>query len=510
MIRRRAIRGMAADTTDRRHCASRPSAGWPTTPTRPTRDELRAVLDGLPASAGRAGRPVRRAADLRHGRAARPAAGRPERDEPRRGHPGRRRPGRLARRPGAATGPLVIGYDARHGSRRFAERDRPGGHRRGPARAAAAPAAAHPGARVRGAGTSDAVAGVMVTASHNPPQDNGYKVYLGRRARRALGAGAQIVPPADAGIEAAIRAVGPLADGAARRGRARCSATTSSPSYVDGPSAVLDRDAARGTADRRVHAAARGGRGRADRRLRPGRFRRRPAVVAEQAEPDPAFPDGRLPQPGGAGRDGPAARAGRPRPARTSRSPTTRTPTGARWPFQRRTGWRMLRGDEVGVLLADHLMRRGVTRALRHHDRLVVPAAGRVCRPAGPAVRRDADRVQVDRPGRRRSEPLVFGYEEALGYCVAPSHVRDKDGITAALTVAELAAGLKARGPHADRPAGRAGRRVRRAPHRPALGPGGRPARDRRRDGPAPGRPPSALLGQPVHRSQTCCPRPTW
>jgi phosphomannomutase len=44
------------------------------------------------------------------------------------------------------------------------------------------------------------------------------------------------------------------------------------------------------------------------------------------------------------------------------------------------------------------------------------------------------------------TEPLVFGYEEALGYCVAPAQVRDKDGITAALAVAELAAGLKAQG----------------------------------------------------------------
>ena len=76
----------------------------------------------------------------------------------------------------------------------------------------------------------------------------------------------------------------------------------------------------------------------------------------------------------------------------------------------------------------------------------------------GPAVGGDADRVQVDHPGRARPRPLVFGYEEALGYAVTPSVARDKDGISAALAVALLAAELKADGPHAAGPARRAGR----------------------------------------------------
>ena len=75
----------------------------------------------------------------------------------------------------------------------------------------------------------------MVTASHNPPQDNGYKVYLGAELGGELGAGAQIVPPADAGD----RGGHPGGRAAGRRCRwaspARCSATTWSPSYVDGP-----------------------------------------------------------------------------------------------------------------------------------------------------------------------------------------------------------------------------------------------------------------------------------
>src|SRR3954470_14962289 len=107
-------------------------------------------------------------------------------------------------------GPLVVGYDARHGSRDFAEQT---------ARVATAagrealllPRPLPTPVLAYAVRALDAVAGVMVTASHNPPQDNGYKVYLGARLGGPAGAGAQIVPPADSGIEAAIRTVGPLA-----------------------------------------------------------------------------------------------------------------------------------------------------------------------------------------------------------------------------------------------------------------------------------------------------------
>jgi phosphomannomutase len=110
-------------------------------------------------------------------------------------------------------------------------------------------------------------------------------------------------------------------------------------------------------------------------------------------------------------------------------------PDGAR-------GWRMLRGDELGVLLADHLMRRGVSG--RYVTTIVSSSLlGAMCAARGlPYTETLTGFKWIVRAGA----DLVYGYEEALGYCVAPGHVRDKDGITAALTLAELAAGLKAQG----------------------------------------------------------------
>ncbi|HET8662057.1 MAG TPA: phospho-sugar mutase, partial [Micromonosporaceae bacterium] len=103
-------------------------------------------------------------------------------------------------------------------------------------------------------------------------------------------------------------------------------------------------------------------------------------------------------------------------------------------------GWRMLRGDELGVLLADHLMRRGVrgryaTTVVSSTLLRTLCAARRL--PYGETLTGFKWIV-------RAGADLAYGYEEALGYCVAPGHVRDKDGITATLLVCELAAGLRA------------------------------------------------------------------
>ncbi|MFV2103793.1 phospho-sugar mutase [Micromonospora sp. LOL_024] len=354
-------------------------------------------------------------------------------------------------------GPLVIGYDARRGSHEFAQqtaRVATGAGR--PAlllpRPLPTPVLAY---AVRRLG---AVAGVMVTASHNPPQDNGYKVYLGAELGGALGAGAQIVPPVDADIEAAIRAVGPLIQ------------------VPLGPAGqVLGDDVVAGYVARAIEVVTPGGPRDLTVAYTPlhgvgaavltAAFTAAgfpvPGVVPDQAEPDPDFPTVSFPNPEEPGAvDRLVALADRTgadlaiandpdadrcavvvRTASSEPDGTTQGAPGAGG----RSGWRMLRGDEVGVLLADHLMRRGVTGL--YATTIVSSSLLRaLCAARGlPYDETLTGFKWIVRAGGG-AEPLVFGYEEALGYCVAPEHVRDKDGITAALTVAELAADLKARG----------------------------------------------------------------
>jgi phosphomannomutase len=336
-----------------------------------------------------------------------------------------------------AAGPVVIGYDARHRSAEFADqtaRVATGAGREALVlpRPLPTPVLAH---AVRGLG---AAAGVMVTASHNPPADNGYKVYLGRQLGGPDGAGAQIAEPADAEIEAAIRAVGPLAQ-VPLDGPGTTLGEDVVTSYLAAASALVDPDVPR---ELTVAYTPLHGVGAAVLRdaLRRAGFPA-PAVVPDQAEPDPDFPTVPFPNPeepgamdrllvlaAKAGAD--LAIANDPDADRCA----VAVPAGG--------GWRMLHGDEVGALLADHLMRRGVRG--RYATTIVSSSLlGAMCAARGMPY---SETLTGFKWLARAGADLVYGYEEALGYCVAPELVRDKDGITAALLVCELAAGLRAEG----------------------------------------------------------------
>ncbi|TDC81735.1 phospho-sugar mutase [Micromonospora sp. KC606] len=430
---------MAAETTDLDDLRDQARRWLDDDPDPASRDELRAVLDGLPGSAPQLA--DRFAGPLTFGTAGLRG--------PLRAGPNGMNLAVVTRAAAGLVawldaeggeGPLVIGYDARHGSRAFAERTAQVSTGAGrPAlllpRPLPTPVLAY---AVRHLG---AVAGVMVTASHNPPQDNGYKVYLGAQLGGELGAGAQIVPPADAGIEAAIRAVGPLAQ-VPLGPVGRVLGDDLVASYVDRAAAVVTPD---GPRDLRVAYTPLHGVGAA---VLTAAFARAgfpvPGMVPDQAEPDPDFPTVGFPNPE---EPGAVDRLVALADATGADVAIANDPDADRCAVVVRDGgtWRMLRGDEVGALLADHLMRRGLTGL---YATTIVSSSLLRAMCAARSLPYDETLTGfkwIVRAGAG-AHPLVFGYEEALGYCVVPGHVRDKDGITAALAVAELAAGLKAQG----------------------------------------------------------------
>ncbi|WP_264796347.1 phospho-sugar mutase [Arthrobacter mangrovi] len=319
----------------------------------------------------------------------------------------------------------------------------------------------------------DCDGGVMVTASHNPPQDNGYKVYLGGRATDDAGRGAQIVSPSDTQIAAEIAAF----DGIEGIALADGGWTVLPP--TGGPGSIEDAyvDAVTALADPRLFPSRRlkivltplhgvGGRTALSVLQRAGFSD--VTLVEPQAQPDPDFPTVAFPNPEEAGaldlalelaerigadivlaNDPDADRA----------AVAIRRPAGGKW--------EMLRGDEVGALLGAHLAARLAAQAARDsaddggaRTREGAPPAavaspavfansivssrllGRIAEWHGIAHRQTLTGFKwISRvPG------LSYGYEEALGYCVAPDLVKDKDGISAVLLIAELAADLLAKG----------------------------------------------------------------
>jgi phosphomannomutase len=273
------------------------------------------------------------------------------------------------------------------------------------------------------------IAGVMVTASHNPARDNGYKVYLGD--------GSQIVPPADAEIAAGIVAAGP----AARIARAEKWDIVDDAvvaAYVQAV-AGLAHDGPRDLTV--VYTPLHGVGGPLVSRVLERAGFGHPLVVPEQSAPDPKFPTVAFPNP-----EEPGALDLAMRLATTTAADIVfaNDPDADRCaaavPYQDGS-WRMLRGDEVGVLLADHLLRRDVrgvyatTIVSSSQLKLLAEDYG-----ASYAETLTGFKWLSRVPG------LAYAYEEALGYCVAPRLVRDKDGVSALLLLAELAAELRTEG----------------------------------------------------------------
>ncbi|MFE0966675.1 phospho-sugar mutase [Streptomyces fungicidicus] len=327
---------------------------------------------------------------------------------------------------GHTDGLVVIGYDARHKSRDFAE-DTAAVMTGAGLRAAVLPRPLPTPVLAFAIRHLNAVAGVEVTASHNPPRDNGYKVYLGD--------GSQIVPPADAEIAAEIEAVASLATVPRPTEGPRTLDDGVLDAYLARTDAVLAKGSPR-TA-RTVYTAMHG----VGKDTLLAAFARAgfptPDLVTEQADPDPEFPTVAFPNPEEPGAmDLAFAKARETDPDLV----IANDPDADRCAAAVKDGadWRMLRGDEVGALLAAHLVRRGATGTFAES---IVSSSllGRIAEKAGlPHVETLTGFKWI-----ARAEGLRYGYEEALGYCVDPDGVRDKDGITAALLLTELASELK-------------------------------------------------------------------
>ena len=323
---------------------------------------------------------------------------------------------------------VVIGYDARHNSDVFA-RDTAEVMTGAGMKAHVLPRPLPTPLLAFAIRDLDCVAGVMVTASHNPPQDNGYKVYLGD--------GSQIVPPADEEIAAQIAAVGPVAD--IPRG---------SGGEVLGDE-ILDRYlktvvdlAGGGPRDLKVVYTPLHGVGGSTvaTALKQAGFPE-PHVATAQAEPDPDFPTVSFPNPEEPGAmdlamalaedvDADIVVANDPDADRCA----VAVPGGPH-------GWQMLRGDEVGALLAQHLLklrREGVYATSIVSSSLLGKMAV--------AEKQLYAETLTGFKWIGRVENLAFGYEEALGYCVDPKHVKDKDGVSALMLVCDIAARAKAAG----------------------------------------------------------------
>ncbi|WP_371527574.1 phospho-sugar mutase [Streptomyces sp. NBC_01283] len=333
---------------------------------------------------------------------------------------------------GEAGGLVVIGYDARHKSADFA-RDTAAVMTGAGLRAAVLPRPLPTPVLAFAIRHLGAVAGVEVTASHNPPRDNGYKVYLGD--------GSQIVPPADAEIAARIDAIATLHDVPRPDSGWETLTDDVLEAYLARTDAVLSPDSPR-TA-RTVYTAMHG----VGKDTLLAAFARAgfpaPVLVAEQAEPDPDFPTVAFPNPEEPGAmDLSFAKAREVDPDLIiANDPDADRCAAAVKDGTGEADWRMLRGDEVGALLAAHLVRRGATGTFAES---IVSSSllGRIAEKAGLAY----EETLTGFKWIARVDGLRYGYEEALGYCVDPEGVRDKDGITAALLLAELASGLKEEG----------------------------------------------------------------
>jgi len=274
--------------------------------------------------------------------------------------------------------------------------------------------------------------GIMVTASHNPPQDNGYKVYLGGTVDGIEYRGSQIVSPTDVSIARKIDAITSLK----KQPRAKVWTVLSEEiieKYIECTASLATTP---GTL-KIVYTAMHGvGTETLQRVFQKAGFPS-PILVAAQAAPDPDFPTVAFPNPEEPGAIDLALETAKTFGADlviANDPDADRCAAAVKDPV---TGWRMLRGDELGAILGESIARKssdGIFASSIVSSSILKKIAGH--------YNLEFKETLTGFKWLAKVKGLTFGYEEALGYAVDAKTVNDKDGISAALTVAQIATDL--------------------------------------------------------------------
>ena len=278
--------------------------------------------------------------------------------------------------------------------------------------------------------------GVMVTASHNPPQDNGYKVYIGPSADGIGYAASQIITPTDSLIVKEIASIVSLSS--TPRGK-----------YWTVIEEELISEYVRRTAliatkpgDLKIVYTAMHGVGTevAQRVFNHAGFATL-ILVDEQCTPDPDFPTVAFPNPEEPGAIDLALKKARDFGADLVIANDPDADRCAAAVNDPKFGWRMLRGDELGVIFGEW-----IARTHRHGSFANSIVSSSALSKVAAHYSIDFKEVLTGFKWIAKVEDLAFGYEEAIGYAVDSETVNDKDGISAALLLAHIASELKVQG----------------------------------------------------------------
>ena len=274
--------------------------------------------------------------------------------------------------------------------------------------------------------------GVMVTASHNPPQDNGYKVYIGPDADGIAYASSQIINPTDGFIASEINAITSLKSQPRGKSWTVLDETLIN-EYVQRTSALGKKPG-----DLKIVYTAMHGVGT---QTLSQVFAKAGfpdlILVKEQADPDPDFPTVAFPNPEEPGAIDLALTTAR---AHNADLVIANDPDADRCAaaIKDRSGvWRMLRGDELGVIFGEWIARTSPTGTFGNS---IVSSS--ILRKISAHYGIDFKEVLTGFKWLAKIEDLAFGYEEAIGYAVDSETVNDKDGISAAIFLAQIATDL--------------------------------------------------------------------